>query len=90
MREKTFYFNTGVKPESGSPLFGRQVWKYGTKQIPFTCNNVPKSAVFCFACSNKELPESKLSNFIVREITDNGPNGMLSKYAYFKINNYGK
>ena len=84
MTAQTFYFNTGVRPENNSSLFGRQVWKGGTKQIPFTCNDVPNNFAFCFACDKKDLPESKLSNFIVREITDNGPDGLLSKFAYFK------
>jgi len=84
MQRKTFYFNTGVKPESGSPLFGRQVWKGGTKQIPFTCDNVPDDATFWFACDDRTLPESEMPGVIVREIIDSGAGGILSKFAYFK------
>ena len=80
---KTFYFDTGVKPSSGSSLFGRQVWRNGTKQIPFTCD-APENAVFMFASNFTDLPESNNPNVIVREILDNGPDGMLSKFAYFK------
>ena len=82
--EKTFYFNTGVRPESGSGLFGRQIWKDGVKQIPFTCKDVSDNAVFMFACNNKDLPESKPDSVIVRKILDSGPEGLLSKYAYFQ------
>ena len=85
MEQHTFYFNTGVRPESGSPLFGRQVWRGGTKQIPFTCDNVPGSATFLFACDNPSLPESKIPGVIVREITDSEkPGGLISKFAYFR------
>lgn len=86
----TFFFNTGVKPESGSKLFGKQIWKNGTKQIPFTCKNVPDNAIFVFACSDNKLPEAKY--MIVREILDSGTDGILSKYAYFRLYqkiNYG-
>jgi hypothetical protein len=82
----TFYFNTGVRPENcEGKLYGRQVWRNGTKQIPFTCEDVPDHSVFMFACDNNELSESKLDNVIVRPIVDAGPKGMLSKFAYFRI-----
>ena len=90
MAKKTFYFNTGVRPESGSPLYGRQVWKNGTKQIPFICENVPDNAIFWFACDSKDLPESSSKGVIVRAIVDHGPGGLLSQFAYFKTNERGK
>ena len=82
--EKTFYFNTGVRPESGSGLFGQQVWKDGTKQIPFVCDGVPDNARFLFACDNENLPETKIPGIIVVKIINTGPGGILSKFAYFK------
>ena len=78
----TFYFNTGVKPENSSVLYGDQIWRGGVKQIPFECD-APENAIFQFACDFNNLPESKLNNWLVAEIKN--PNeSMLSKYAYFK------
>lgn len=86
----TFYFDTGVKPYcencfglNGKPigLYGRQVWRGGTKQIPFDYD-APLNATFLFACDNPDLGESKLENVIVREIFNSD---LLSKYAYFRI-----
>ena len=82
---ETFYFNTGVRPESGSPLFGRQIWKDGTKQIPFTCDNVPDNSIFLFACDSENHHRLKSPCIIVRRIIDNGPKGLLSKFAYFRV-----
>lgn len=83
--KKTYYFNTGVKPESGSKLFGCQVWKGGTKQIPFICEDVPDNATFLFACDNENLPEAKESNVVVKRILDNKPGGLVSNFAYFRV-----
>ncbi|GJQ44010.1 MAG: hypothetical protein JETCAE03_35080 [Ignavibacteriaceae bacterium] len=81
---RTFYFNTGVRPENNPNLFGNQVWRGGTKQIPFTCDIDESSRVkFLFACDNPNLEESKSENVIVKEIQE--PNGLLSKYAYFLV-----
>ncbi len=33
MELNRFWFNTGVRPESGSPLYADQQWRGGTKQI---------------------------------------------------------
>lgn len=63
---QTFYFNTGVKAEIPTnkrhrpdakpvPLCDGQVWRNGTKQIPFDCENVPEGATFSFACDNPNL-----------------------------------
>jgi hypothetical protein len=77
---KTFYFNTGVRP-GASPLYGKQIWKDGTKQIPFDVEDVPENASLMFLCNNPELPESKISCVIVREVFNTD---MCSKYAYFR------
>jgi hypothetical protein len=85
-----FYFNTGVKPQPANPPwhtavvahpeFG-QVVRGGTIQIKFEAD-APEDAKFLQACDNPNLPESKLSDVIVREITSRN---LLSKYAYFRI-----
>ena len=79
-----FYFNTGVNPANVtnySGLYGNQVIRGGTVQIPFECD-VPENAVFMFACDSNDLPEA--DTCLVAEIKR--PNKcMLSKYAYFKI-----
>lgn len=82
----TFYFNTGVTPfgHSNPPmtLSEGQVWRGGTKQIPFDCDDVPENASFMFACDNPELRESKYEGVIVREIHNST---LCSKYAYFRV-----
>lgn len=82
---KTFHFNTGVQPHKHNPsvkIHKGQIFRGGTIQITFDCDNVPDKAEFKFACDNPELRESKYENWIVREIF----NSMLcSKYAYFII-----
>ena len=76
-----FYFDTGVSPKSGSPLYADQVWRGGTKQIPFEAD-APKNATLMFLCNKPDLPESKIPNVIVREVFNTS---MVSKYAYFRI-----
>lgn len=83
---KTFYFNTGVRPETvNNPSFPYEYHEKignvirGTLLIPFKCNKVPKGATFAFACDNPDLNPGQ---YIVREIIDSP--GMASKYAYFK------
>ena len=83
--KKTFYFNTGVRPWNRSKLFGEQIWKDGTIQIPFTCENVPNGAKFLFACNIHDCWELRLKSIIVRRILDYGHNGLLSKFAYFSV-----
>jgi len=83
MKMNKFYFNTGVRPGSGSKLWKDQVWRNGTKQIPLECD-APENATLMFCCDNPNLPESKLKNFIVCEIFNSS---MCSKYAYFRIYN---
>ena len=80
-KNTTYYFNTGVRHESGATLYGKQVWRGGVLQIPFTCEDVPNGAQFVMA-SDHILPDSDL---IRREIVNDGPVGLLSKYAYFRI-----
>tara|TARA_R110000851_G_scaffold39729_7_gene100724 strand:+ start:1432 stop:1716 length:285 start_codon:yes stop_codon:yes gene_type:complete len=84
---RTFYFNTGVKPWNTNGLFGRQVWKDGTKQIPFECQDVPEGAVFLMGSSSEEVPSGYgHSRIIRREIKDwEDGLGMMSKYAYFRL-----
>lgn len=86
-----FYFNTGVTPQSGAGLFGCQVWRGGTKQIPFECEGVPSDAVFLFACDFDNLPEAKEKNVIVSKIVNaEAKGGLLSKYAYFRTHKQEK
>jgi hypothetical protein len=88
---KTFYFNTGVR--QGIPsnelhrqdvkptaLSNGQVWVNGTKQIPFSCEDVPDKAMFLFACDNKETSSA---NVISRELHNTS---LISKYAHFRLN----
>ena len=78
---KKFFFDTGVRPRNNPNLFGNQVWKGGTKQIPFSCENVPDGSEFMFGANRPDQPESKLDRVIVREIHNSD---LLSKYAYFR------
>lgn len=81
---KTFYFNTGVVPCAHNPpvtLGKGQVWKGGTKQIPFDCGDVPEGASFMFACDYPNLLESKQDNLVVRPIHNSA---LRSKFAYFR------
>jgi len=82
----TFFFNTGVVPFHNPPvkLSEGQVWRDGTKQIPFDCDNVPENAVFMFACDNPDLQEYKDpgETVIVRLIHNST---LCSKYAYFRV-----
>ena len=80
----TFYFNTGVQPHNNPNLFGKQVWKGGTKQIPFDCKDVPAHSTFLFACDNPNMKELECNEIIVREIFNSD---LCSKYAYFRLNN---
>jgi len=83
---QTFYFDTGVRPygHSNPPMIlsEGQVWKDGTKQIPFDCEDVPSGALFMFACPKADLPESKYPFVIVREIHNST---LGSKFAYFRV-----
>lgn len=76
-----FYFNTGVRLKSGSSLWKDQVWRNGTKQIPFECE-APENATLMFLCHNPDLPESKIPGVIVCKVYNSS---MTSDYAYFRI-----
>jgi hypothetical protein len=83
MNMKTFYFDTGVVPYGHIPpivLSEGEVWRGGTKQIPFQCEDVPDDAIFQFACSNPSLNESKY--LLVRKIHNSA---LVSEYAYFQV-----
>ncbi len=81
----TFYFNTGVRPETVSNF----PYKYheekgdvirGTLLIPFECD-APENAQLKYLCDNPNL-EPNTPNVKVYEVT--GGN-MSSKYAYFIV-----
>ena len=84
---KTFYFNTGVRPEN-VPNFPYNYHKekghkiMGTLCIPFDCE-APDNAALMFLCDNPELPESKFDNVSVYPVFNTS---MVSKYVYFRIN----
>lgn len=75
---KTFYFDTGVKPGFGAVVMPGYIVR-GTIQIPFDCENVPKNAIFKYACDNDTPPHP---NMISRKIYNSS---LLSKYAIFLI-----
>ena len=85
----TFYFNTGVRPETiFNPPFAYEYHKNvgnvirgGTLQCPFDCD-APKDALLLFLCDQKDLPESKSEKVIVREVFNTS---MVSKYAYLRL-----
>jgi hypothetical protein len=78
---RTFYFNTGVKPENrrGVGLCAGQVWRGGTLQIPFDCENVPDNASFQFACDHTPPGNEHLLRREMHNTT------MVSKYAFFQV-----
>lgn len=80
---KTFYFNTGVRYSDYPFLYGKQVARGGTKQIPFDVSDtIPDDASLMFLCNNPELPESKIPNVAVTRVYNTD---LFSKYAYFKL-----
>lgn len=74
-------FNTGVKIWDNPHIKGGVNSENGTVVIPFECEDVPKNAIFLYACNNGKL-EATHSNIIVREIHNSQ---LHSKYAYFKL-----
>lgn len=76
-----FYFNTGVLYANYPYLYGDQVNRGGTKQIPFQAD-APQDAHLMFLCDNPNLPESTIPGVIVREVFNTS---MCSKYAYFRL-----
>lgn len=88
---KTFYFNTGVRqgiPENERhikgarpvPLCDGQVWRNGTKQIPFDCEDVPENATFLYASPYNNIPSG--DNVIIRKIHNST---MCGEFAYFSV-----
>ena len=87
----TFYFNTGVRPETiHNPDFNYEyhaklrpanIIKNGTLQIPFDCA-APQDAKVIFLCDIPTLPESQCPGVIVREVSNTT---MISKYAYLRV-----
>lgn len=78
--KKTFYFNTGVRPERHNPpvkLSKGQVLR-GTIQIPFECENVPDGAEFKFAADDPSIAPYYLAAKIVS-------GEIVSKYAFFQL-----
>ena len=85
---RTMYFDTGVSqtavythPPYHPRIFKGQVWRNGTKQIPYDVD-APENATEMFLCDTPDLPESKLPGVIVREVFNTT---MSSKYVYLKI-----
>lgn len=76
---KTFYFNTGVKPENRTHLCKGQVWRGGTMQMPFDCEKVPDNAIFQFSCDHTPPGDEHLLRREMHNTT------MVSKYAFFKL-----
>jgi hypothetical protein len=79
---RTFYFNTGVRPENNPHLMEGEAWRGGVKQIPFDCEDVPEGAELMFLCDDPNLREAKYPNVIVRPVSNTK---MISRYAYFKV-----
>jgi hypothetical protein len=88
---REFTFNTGVRPESGAPLFGEyQRWRPAiggglTKVILFYAD-VPENAEFMFASpydNVKESHDGKIVDDSVIVVPIEG--GLCSKYGYFRI-----
>lgn len=81
----TFYFNTGVRPETVSNFpydyHRKQGHKIrGTLLIPFDCE-APKNDTLMFLCDNPNLKEASLDNVTAYPVSNTT---MLSKCAYFK------
>lgn len=64
---RTMYFDTGCTPANSPHLFKGQVWRNGTKQIPFDVD-APESATLMFLCSNPNEPEALMPGVIVRKV----------------------
>lgn len=77
---ETFYFDTGCRPINSPKLYKDQVWRNGTKQIPFKVA-APKGSTLLFLCDNPDLPEGKVLGVIVKE----AQSSMLSRYAYMRL-----
>lgn len=78
---RTFYFNTGARPGIGQLTDG-QVWRNGTKQIPFDCDDVPEGSTVLFLSNDPDCVELRSPSVICRPVYNTT---MSSKYAYFRI-----
>jgi len=86
---KTFYFNTGVRPQwhphpglvIPATCTKGMVLRGGTKQIPFDAD-VPENAIFMYGCDDPNHLEGKSPNVIVARLENTI---LLSKYGYFRI-----
>lgn len=78
---RTMYFNTGCTPNNSPNLYKDQVWRNGTKQIPFDVD-APETARLLFLCDDPNAPETKIPGVIVREVFNTS---MSSRYAYLKV-----
>jgi hypothetical protein len=81
-----FEFNTGVRPESGSKLFGdHQQWRTarggGLVKVILVYADVPEGSELLFASDHDDLPESKVPGIVVAPITG----GLLSAFGYFRL-----
>lgn len=74
-----FYFDTGVRPPS--PLHADQVWRNGTKQIPFDCEApIGSELVCCVGTPDVKILESPfLKSFPIFNTS------LLASYAYFRL-----
>lgn len=84
--KKTYYFNTGVRPETIQNFpyeYHRKKGNVirGTLQIPFECEDVPDKAIFRYAgaadCKLKDYPDVKGFKIL--------SGNLLSEYAFFKL-----
>ena len=80
---RTYYFDTGVRPENSGELQKGEVWKNDTKHIPFDCENVPNGSRLMFLCNNGDCQEKKWDGVEVRKISNTS---LVSDYAYFRVN----
>ena len=90
---QTVYFNTGVRPARQGDLpwqtpitpYGCQVVRGGVIEIPMEVEDLPKGATFLYAQDHLD-PEKLPANVIYRKILNpKEPGGMISKYAFFRI-----
>lgn len=78
---RTMYFDTGCTPENSPGLYKGQVWKNGTKQIPFDVD-APENATLLFLSDKLDDETTLIPGIIVREVFNTS---MLSRYAYLRV-----
>ena len=84
---KTFYFNTGVRPQNRSVLCKGQIWRNGTMQIPFDVpDDVPSNATLLGLSNHLDsFGYGNAKGYIIRVEVSN--TSMVSKYAFFRVTN---